>query len=269
MTVEVHGLREFYATPGGALAAQLVRDRLAALWPALPGMAVLGLGHTAPYLGLWRAEAHLCVALTPAGMAEPSPWPAPPTPNCALAAEEDALPFADSSFDRVLLVHALEGAGRARRLLREVWRVLRDDGRLLVVVPNRAGMWAHLDRTPFGHGQPYSAGQLERLLARHLFRAERRDAALFVPPYGLRFMGAIAPGWEQLGRAVAPRLAGLAMVEAEKDLFSAMPAGAVSVTRRVLMPVRMGAARASTDDQPSPAKVPGCTPMPQPPRPMA
>jgi SAM-dependent methyltransferase len=265
MTIEVHGLRDFYASAGGALAARLVRERLAALWPALPGLSVLGLGHAAPYLGLWRAEARACIALTPSAAlpVELLRWPDAPAASATLVAEEEALPFADASFDRVLLVHALEGAGRARRLLREVWRVLRDDGRLIVVVPNRTGLWAHLDRTPFGHGQPYSAGQLERLLARHLFRAERRESALFVPPYGLRFLGTAATGWERLGRRLCPRLAGLAMVEAEKDLFSAMPAGAVSVTRRVLAPLRAGVA-ASTADQPSHASLPRCRPMPPP-----
>jgi len=265
MTIEVHGLRDFYASAGGALAARLVRDRLAMLWPALPGQSVLGLGHAAPYLSLWRAEARACIALTPSAAlpVEVPRWPPGPAPSAALVAEEDSLPFPDASFDRVLLVHALEGAGRARRLLREVWRVLRDDGRLIVVVPNRTGLWAHLDRTPFGHGQPYSAGQLERLLARHLFKAERRDAALFVPPYGLRFIGAAAPGWERLGRTLCPRLAGLAMVEAEKDLFSAVPAGAISVTRRVLAPLRANFT-ASTADQSSHATLRRCRTVPPP-----
>jgi hypothetical protein len=106
----------------------------------------------------------------------------------------------------------------------------------MLVVPNRVGMWAHLDRTPFGHGQPYSRGQIERLLARHLFRAERQESALFVPPYGLSRLGSAAPVLERCGRLVCPRLAGVFIVEAEKDLFAAMPAGTVAVRRRVLVP---------------------------------
>ena len=99
-------------------------------------------------------------------------------------AEEDALPFPDLCFDRILLVHGLEMAENARRLLRETWRVLKDDGRLLVVAPNRRGLWAHTEHTPFGHGQPYSPGQVSRLLARHMFHVEHRDSALFTPPWG-------------------------------------------------------------------------------------
>ncbi len=236
MTSEVHGLASFYASRGGETAARLVAARLAALWPALPGRSVLGLGWAAPYLGLWRAEARCCIGLVPAHMPGAQPLSPPETPRATLVAEEDRLPFPDDSFDRVLLVHGLEAADNARRLLREVWRVLRDDGRVMLVVPNRAGLWAHLDRTPFGHGQPYSRGQIERLLARHLFRAERREAALFVPPYGLGRMGSATPVLEGAGRALCPRLAGVIIVEAEKDLFAAVPAGAVRLRRRVVAP---------------------------------
>lgn len=235
MTTEVHGLATFYRSRGGETAARLVAARLKTLWPALPGHSVLGLGWAAPYLGLWRPEAYRCVAMVPRHLRDSHDLAPPAQDDCAtLLAEEEHLPFPDDSFDRVLLVHGLEAAENARRLLREVWRVLRDDGRLMLVVPNRVGMWAHLDRTPFGHGQPYSQGQIERLLARHLFRAERREAALFVPPYGLRWTGAAAPTLEHVGRTVCPRLAGVFIVEAEKDLFAGVPAGAVAVRRRVV-----------------------------------
>ncbi len=227
MTAEVHGLAAFYLTPAGAIAARLVGARLKRLWPSLRGQALLGIGHAAPYLPLWRAEAGRAIPLTPAQMA----WDAA---SGALIAEEERLPFPDLSFDRVLLVHGLEASENTRRLLREVWRVLKDDGRLLVVAPNRRGLWAHAEHTPFGHGQPYSPGQVTRLLERHLFRAERRDSALYVPPFRpfLRMAGA----WETVGRAVWPaRHAGLAIVEARKELLAATPAGAGAVGR-VVMP---------------------------------
>lgn len=232
MSSEVHGLAAFYASRRGEAASRLVGARLAALWPQATGLSVLGLGWAAPYLGLWR-DAARCIAVT----RDHLPDGRMPGVGATAVAEEDSLPFPDRSFDRVLLVHGLEAAENARRLLREVWRVLRDDGRVLLVVPNRVGMWAQLERTPFGHGQPYSRGQIERLLARHLFRAERHDAALFVPPYGLRWVGSVAPPLERAGRLVCPRIAGVLLVEAEKDLFAGVPAGAVAVRRRVMAPV--------------------------------
>ena len=138
------------------------------------------------------------------------------------------------SFDRVLLVHGLEVADHTRRLLREIWRVLDDSGRLLVVAPNRTGMWAHAESTPFGHGQPYSPGQVGRLLAGSMFRVERRATALFVPPSQRRVVWRGTRLWESVGHRLAPGLAGLTLTEAMKDIYAAMPVEAAR-RRRVVM----------------------------------
>ena len=211
---------EFYQTALGAVAARALRARLVEAWPDLVGQEVLGLGHAGPYLRLWRERAYRCVAAAPdaPGVGR---WP-PFGANQACAVEEAALPFPDLQFDRVLLVHGVETAWNVRGLLREVWRVLKDDGRLLIVAANRRGIWAHKESTPFGQGRPYSQGQIERLLSRSLFRTERRDVALFVPPVGWRPMLRSAPLWERVGRRLAPGLAGVTVTEAVKDTYAAM-----------------------------------------------
>ncbi len=221
MATDVQAANDFYTSRRGGVAARLLRERLGLMWPDLAGQAVLGIGYTAPYLRLWREDAARCIALTPSqiGMAR---WPVG-SPNLTCTAEEDALPFADSGFDRVLLVHGLEAAERSTRLLREVWRVLKDDGRLLIVAPNRAGLWAHVENTPFGQGQPYSAGQITRLLAATLFHEERRDTALFLPPTDLRVILRGAPLWERTGRRLLSGFAGVTLTEASKDLYAVIP----------------------------------------------
>src|ERR1700722_9731308 len=198
MAADAHAAADFYGTARGAVAARLLRERLSLLWPDLRGQSVLGIGHAAPYLRIWREQAARCIALTPAQMGA-ARWPTG-SPNLSCTAEEDALPFPDLIFDRVLLVHGLEAAESARRLLRETGRVLKDDGRLLGIVPNRSGVWASWEHTPFGHGHPYSFGQVGRLLAASLYRVERRDTALYMPPsgWGVCFRG--APPFERPGR---------------------------------------------------------------------
>lgn len=221
MAADGYAAAEFYATARGAVAARLLRERLALLWPDLRGQSVLGFGYAAPYLRLWREDAARCVAASPAQLG-PAAWPAgAPCRSCAV--EEDALPFPDLTFDRILLVHGLEAAENARPMLREAWRVLKDDGRLLVVAPNRVGLWAHVEGTPFGHGQPYSPGQIGRLLAASLFRVERRDTALYLPPTQVRMLLRGARLWEGGGRRLVPRLAGLTITEAVKDMYVALP----------------------------------------------
>ena len=231
MTADAHAAADFYGTARGAVAARLLRERLTLLWPDLRGQSVLGIGFPAPYLRLWREEA-TCIALTPAQMGA-ARWPVG-APNLSCTAEEDALPFPDLMFDRILLVHGLEAAESARRLLRETWRVLKDDGRLLIVAPNRRGMWAYWETTPFGHGQPYSFGQIGRLLAASLYRVERRDTALYLPPSNSRLVLRGAGLFERTGRNWLTGFAGVTITEAVKDMYAAMPVKAVPRRRLVL-----------------------------------
>ena len=222
MAEDVLALARFYASPHGRVVIATLRARLSMLWPVRPGTRTLGLGYALPFLRIWRTDAEDCtVACLPAqlGVAR---WPRKRA-SLATVAHEDRLPFPDLLFDRVLVVHGLEHAEHARRMLREVWRVLKDDGRLMVVVPNRTGWWAYAEATPFGHGRPFSASQLARLLASAMFREVRRDGALFVPPFPWRTLLRGAAAWERVGRRIGPRFAGVAIVEAEKDLFGAIP----------------------------------------------
>jgi SAM-dependent methyltransferase len=232
MSADAHVAADFYGTAQGAVTARLLRERLALIWPSLDRQAVLGLGYAAPYLRVWREQSSRCIAVTPAQVGR-ARWPVG-APNLTCTSEEDMLPFPDLTFDRILLVHGLEAAENARKLLRETWRVLKDDGRLLVVAPNRRGMWAHLESTPFGYGQPYSAGQIGHLLAATMFRVEARDTALYLPPSNMRLVLRSARLLERTGRRIAPTFAGVTLTEAVKDVYAAMPVGTVPRRHLVL-----------------------------------
>lgn len=232
MAGDAHSAASFYGTACGSVACRLLREQLLQLWPDLSGQSVLGIGYAAPYLRAWRGQATRCIAAAPAQMGV-ARWPSTGS-NLTCAVEESALPFPDLFFDRILLVHGIEGSENTRSLLREVWRVLKDDGRLMVVAPNRMGLWAHVERTPFGHGQPYSPGQIDRLLAANMFRVERRGVALYVPPTTLRLLLRMAPIWERSGRWLAPNLGGVTITESVKDAYAAVPLKAARHRRVVL-----------------------------------
>jgi hypothetical protein len=81
-------------------------------------------------------------------------------------------------------------------MLRELWRVMAPQGRVIFIVPNRRGMWARFDSTPFGHGRPFSRQQLTNMLSDQLFSPTRWANALFVPPFDWSFLvrSATLPG---------------------------------------------------------------------------
>ena len=167
MQLDVDELREFYAAPLGQTVRRLLTHRIRARWRGLHRSTLIGLGYSAPYLGAFRGEAQHLGALMPDSQGAVR-WPRDGASQSVLV-DDDRLPLADGSVDRLLAVHCLEVAEHTRHLLREMWRILAPEGRIILVVPNRRGVWARLDNTPFGFGRPYSRRQLEQLLVGAMF----------------------------------------------------------------------------------------------------
>jgi SAM-dependent methyltransferase len=130
------------------------------------------------------------------------------------------LPLPDRSVDKVLLVHAVENTEQLRPFLREIWRVMADGGRLVSVVPTRAGLWSQLDRSPFYQGHPYSPGQVASLLRANMFAPLRQGRALFMPPTHSRLALRMAPTVERFGQRWLGRFAGVSVIESGKQLYA-------------------------------------------------
>ncbi len=222
MWVDVADLRDFYASGLGQSAGRIVSSRVRELWPSVQGESVLGLGYAPPYLEPFRDEASHLIAAMPAGQGV-LPWTGKRGGQTALV-NEFILPLPDSSMNRILLVHALECADHVQIMLREIWRVVAEGGRLIVIVPNRTGLWSRLERTPFGHGKPYSPSQLFRLLRDNLFTPLNTRHALFMPPFRARFMLGSASAWERAGGWMMDSFAGVVVIEAVKQIYAVPPA---------------------------------------------
>lgn len=231
MASDVVDLRDFYRGPLGQVARRMIRRAIQRVWPDLTGMRLLGIGYAAPFLSALAADTERTVAMMPASLGVLR-WP-PEGRNLVTLADEGELPFADYSIDRVLLVHALETTEEVRLMLKEIWRVLAGGGRVLIVAPNRRGIWARLDRTPFGSGRPYTMSQLSQLLRDEQFTPVGSDTALFIPPATRRVMLQSAAAWERIGRRWFPTFAGVVLVEATKQIY-AKPAAAREPRRRLV-----------------------------------
>ena len=220
--MDVVDLRNFYGQRLGVVARRFIGRGIRARWKDTRAMRVLGVGYATPYLGLFREEAERCLAMMPAPQGVVR-WPST-RPALAALVDEDELPLPDAAVDRVVLVHALEMSADPMELLRESWRVLAAGGRLLVVVPNRRGVWARMDTTPFGHGRPYSRSQIMQLLREAWFTPTGWDEALYTPPIDRGWFLRSAPAWERIGAMFASPFAGVHIVEATKQVYRAIPA---------------------------------------------
>jgi SAM-dependent methyltransferase len=248
MRRDVLELRQFYASDLGRAVRTMVERKLLEAWADAHGLDLLALGYATPFVGPFRAYARRVVAAMPAQQGV-EVWPADGR-NLATLTPEDGLPFPNALFDRILVVHALEESADPVGFLREVWRVLAPSGRAIVAVASRNGLWANTERTPFGHGRPYSRSQLAELLREAELEPSGWTRALYVPPVG--WMARWAEGFEQAGSRLWPGFAGLLLMEAVKQTFAVKPKGArVAVRRPVLLPAP-GAAPVS--------RTPGITP---------
>ena len=104
--------------------------------------------------------------------------------------------------------------------------MLAPGGRVIFIVPNRSGLWARRDVTPFGFGRPYSLGQLESAA-----RAATASPPSATPPRSTRRRRTASSWlqtayfWERLGRRFEPRvIAGALLVEASKQVYARPPA---------------------------------------------
>ncbi|MGA9765256.1 MAG: methyltransferase domain-containing protein, partial [Rhodomicrobium sp.] len=193
----------------------------------------IGLGYAAPYLRMFHGEARTTAALMPQNQGVVQ-WPYHGPYRSALVPEIE-LPLRDNSAECVLAVHGLEHVEARHDYLREIWRVLMPQGRVIVVVPNRRGAWAALDTTPFGHGRPYSVSQIEKLLRRASLDPVGMTPCLFAPPFRARALPWAALAWERIGNRLWPAFAGVVIVEAIKRVHAEVR---VPVKKRAFAPVR-------------------------------
>ncbi|MGE3622523.1 MAG: class I SAM-dependent methyltransferase [Bdellovibrionales bacterium] len=236
MYSDVVDLREFYLSPLGQAVRRILRRRVRRIWPDVKGEKILALGYGTQLLRPLLGEAHTLMAMMPAAQGV-AYWPRE-GPNVSSLVEIDNLPLPNGSVDRVIVMHALEGASNGgHELLREVWRVLKSGGRMLLIVPNRRGIWAHGDRTPFGTGQPYSAFQLKDTLRDHGFLVDRTWRALFLPPSHKRFLLSMSDAFEVYGEIIFPGFGGLHMMEAGKQIYAPLTPKSRLTRHRLILPL--------------------------------
>jgi SAM-dependent methyltransferase len=221
MFLDLNTLREFYKTPLGMAAREDISKKIHDIWPNMTNMRTLSLGYGTPYIDPWLVDSERLISLMPAAQGVEH-WPKDQK-NLSLLSYEDELPFSDSFFDRVILIHTVENTEHLHGMLRELWRILISKGRLLIIIPNRKGIWARFDHTPFGHGRPYTTKQMRDMLESSCFDFIDRKRALYFPPFTLHLMQKTIPVWNFIGKKILRSFSGAIIIEAEKQLYATAP----------------------------------------------
>ncbi|WP_417583650.1 class I SAM-dependent methyltransferase [Pelagibacterium sp.] len=220
MTPDVDGLIRFYKSPLGRLTRQSIRQQVSELAGDVSGLRLLGLGFATPYLRGALKGAERVLAFMPARQGASS-WPRE-GPSHTVLCDPLEMPLTDSSMDMVIVIHGFEHVVDPEDMMRELWRICAPNAQVIIVVPRRRGLWAGLDTNPFGYGQPYSRGQMDKLLRDHSFTPEVWRDGLFFPPIHSGPILRSARMIEKASKMFGPTFAGAMCVRAKKEQFPAV-----------------------------------------------
>ena len=222
MRLDVIQLTEFYSgTELGRTTKQLINRVLETKVDTKNGSLTIGFGFACPFLEnkMRDRENRNFLLLMPSEQGVIR-WPEKSKSVTALV-DEVSWPITTSAADLILISHGLEVSDNQDLLLQEVLRVLKDSGKLVIIVPNRTGFWARSDSTPFGYGKPYSISQLTALLQKNQFQIDSITPSLYGFPAKKGYWLKSLLLWEKVGKKLNSFfLGGLLVVEAKKNHFA-------------------------------------------------
>lgn len=219
MRPSAYDFKIFYNSFAGRVLRRLIRQNIQKLWADTTGMRIMGYGYPIPYLKPYIELSERCFAVMPKEQGAHS-WPNEGEKNLVCLSENAELPIETNSVDRILMIHALEFSDSLKETFEELWRVLKSNGRLLMIIPNRMGLWSRADWSPFGQGTPYSSIQIQHFLKDNLFVHERTKCGLYVPPFKSDLFLRSSFIFEKIGHYTMPGVGGLHFVEASKQLYA-------------------------------------------------
>lgn len=219
MRPDIVNLRQFYSSLLGRRVKACLHHMVTRYWPNHFGSAIIGIGYTLPVLRAMERHSDAAICAVMPAVQGAIYWPVHAA-NRSILTDETCLPFAVNSISRAVVMHALEYHAKPDEMLRSLWQALEPGGQVLLIVPNRRGIWARFGRTPFCTGTPYTLQSISHLLAETEFTLRETSTALFAPPSSHPVCLRLFTLLEGLGRALFPYWGGVLVIEAEKQIYA-------------------------------------------------
>lgn len=216
-------IHAFYDRPIGGIVRGILQQHIVDMWDDLHGYRIMGCGYATPYIAPFAEKSERVFSVVPSrtDISTVQPFILKDKGNDVMLAHPLDLPIENASIDRIILVHYLEYYDDLRGALNEIWRVLKANGRVLIIVPNRLGFWARAESMPFGHGHPFTSSQICKALLKSKFCEEQQRSALFVPPLpDSPVMMRSAKIIERMGGSCFPFVGGVHMIDASKQIYA-------------------------------------------------
>jgi len=214
MNFNLDDLVKFYASELGKTCVKIIQNKLNKIVIKQNNQKILGFGYLLPYILNNELESKVnCLAIPSEN--NRIKWNKNNF-NCSLELDERALPFQDLHFDKILVSHWLEVSSRLDLVVEELRRVLKGQGKLILIIPNSFSLWAINESNPFGKCRPFSQHQIRRLLNSHGFEAIKTYYCLYTPPFNNQFILKNFQTIEYLGNKAFYKTGGVMIIKATK-----------------------------------------------------
>jgi SAM-dependent methyltransferase len=230
---DIISLRQFYSSALGRKVKKRLRQLVVDYWPERNEETIIGLGYATPLMRVLERAGGGYTKLAAAMPAQQGAiyWPVH-SDNRSFLADELSLPLSDNSVHRLVVLHAFEYCAEPEKLLEECYRVLVAGGRMILVVPNRRGLWQGMGDTPYAQGTPYRVSHLKHLMNEAEFTLREVRTALFTLPISHPVLLRAWEVWERLFGLVFWGLGGVVVMEVEKQIYAAIPEPVLKKAKR-------------------------------------
>ena len=213
----INNLEIFYASRLGRHCRRLINYQLNSFVSDVKGMNVLGIGYTFPFMNKLRSENNGFYVFSTNNYGNDNLTSTKNLFSCII--EENTIPIPDLYFDRIIISHTLEFLANIENFLQEVWRILNGEGRIIILVPNRLGLWARDENNPFGYGQPFSKSQIINLLKKNKFQITKIKYSLYIPPNYINLILKYSNNIDIFFSKFVFGFGGILIVEAKKEIY--------------------------------------------------
>lgn len=214
---------QFYHSLCGRLASKIINSHILSLWSDtedLKDMNILALGWPYPYIHHFTTNYNRTIVVNPHIYKENLEEIPKSYKNITIVSEINKLPFYEQFFDRIIVIHGAEFSNDIIKFFNNLEELLVSNGRIIIISPNKSGLWRRGQKTPFGYGNATTAGQLQWSFKQVGFEVDYYSSALNFFPTQSRTILSLATKWERFGRNILPFLSGIHILEGHKNLFS-------------------------------------------------
>jgi SAM-dependent methyltransferase len=233
-------IEEFYQSPLGHFVSRALAQKISFYWPNQKQGLFLGVGYPFPYILHFQEQpGHWSIFVE--NPKNSRSWKKMSLiKGIPVFYQESLYSFSDNQFDRLFLIHSIEFTEEPLKFFREMWRILKPEGEMMIVFPHDYSLWSRQKGTPWASPHPYSLSQVLNFLEKTFFQLLQKEKGLFTPPFKSSRHLFFSPFFEKAGSWGLWPFSGVWMIRVKKQLYSPIFQGEKGQSPIILLEIGSG-----------------------------